>query len=82
MLAEFARRAAVYRRRKRSRKISMPIPLGLAILDFAALLGLALAADRSGYRGGACALAAFAAVVLVWGLVAWLMVMSVMPPVR
>lgn len=59
----------------------MPVPmlLAFAILDFAALLGVALAADRCGYRRGALVLAIFACVVLAWGVIAWVVGMAALP---
>jgi hypothetical protein len=59
----------------------MPFTLEFAILDFAALMGLALASNRSGYRAGSVALAVFAAVVLAWGIVTWLMGYALAPPI-
>ena len=58
----------------------MPIPLGLAILDFAALLGLALASSRFGYRVGSIVLAIFAFVILAWGIIGFLTTAMLLPP--
>lgn len=67
----------------RSAARPMPIPLGLAILDFAALLGLALASSRFGYRVGSIVLAIMAFVILAWGIVAFLTTaMMPLPPLR
>lgn len=46
--------------------------LGMAILDFAALMALAIAAKRNDWRktSAVCALTACAA--LAWGMVLWL----------
>ena len=62
----------------------MPIPLALAILDFAALLALAFAGARFGYRAASAALGVFACVVLAWGVLAWLAttLLVPLPPVR
>lgn len=54
----------------------MPIPLGIAILNFCALMALALAAKHLGYPRASVAFGIGAFVVLAWGIVGWLWVMS------
>jgi hypothetical protein len=50
----------------------MPIPLGSAILNFCALMGLALAAKHLKYPRASVAFGIGAFVVLAWGIVGWL----------
>ena len=52
--------------------VGATMSLGMAILDFAALMALAIAAKRNDWRktSAVCALTACAA--LAWGMVVWL----------